>query len=237
MISAVARLCSLRAGDEVGDLRQRQLPLPGQRCDVRASLGLRAGERGGCCARPRALRRARAAAWAASARDGASEPRARRLDRRQDLGVLAGHPVQVVDARQRLVEARGAEDHLERRDVAALVERPDVAAEALLRDRSAAARDREPVGQGGAPPTQGGRLGAERLQPGIGGRELAGRARTAERGRAGLRGERSRLGAKRRRGPPGIGDADRRDGENGEDEGGGRKQAPRRPVCLPEHGA
>ena len=58
-----------------------------------------------------------------------------------------------------------------------------------------------------------------------------------ERGRAGLRGERGRLSAKGRRGPPGIGDAERRNGENGDDECGGRKQAPRRPVCLPEHGA
>ena len=70
-------------------------------------------------------------------------------------------------------------------------------AETLLRDRCAAAGDRELTREGDAASTQGGRLGAERLQPRLRSRQLLVECVEAERGRAGLRGQGSRLRAER----------------------------------------
>src|SRR5205823_3410642 len=63
----------------------------------------------------------------------ARERRARRCHRTQDEGVLLRDTFEVVEARQRLVEARGAEDHLERLDAPALVQQLETPVEMALR--------------------------------------------------------------------------------------------------------
>ena len=64
------------------------------------------------------------------------------------------------------------------------------------------------------------RLSVQRLQAGFGAGELLIECVEAERRRPLLRGERVGLVAERRDGPSGTGDAERRNGEGGEGEGG-----------------
>ncbi len=146
-------LGGLRSALERGDLLVVQLPLRGERSEV-ATVGRPASARA-------SRRSPRACGCAAASRGLASRQDARRAAVSEargatsicvdDVLALRRHPAQVVEARERLVEALRAEDDLERLDVALLVQQPEAGCELPLGDRDCrGARSRAACGQVGA---------------------------------------------------------------------------------------
>ena len=128
--------------DQRADLLLGQPPLRGERGEVGAACGARLLERGG--GRPGLLCRACERRPAAGERTpGRDDVRARRFQLTEDVLALAARAAEVVEVRECLVQALRSEHDLQRLDVALFVESTKARAESPLRNRGAAARDRE----------------------------------------------------------------------------------------------
>src|SRR5579871_6569781 len=150
---------------------------------------------------------------------------------------LARHARQVVEIRDRIVEALRAEEDFEGADVALLVEGAKALRGLTLRESRAVAGDPQLELEGGALRAQRYGVLAEARELPACGRELLVERIEAENRRARPRLDRRVACTERRRAVRRNRAADRRDGQNGEGDCDEGPDPPSRRVCLPKHGA